>query len=61
MPVIRVEWLPGRTLEQKRELTEVLTRELCRIGGCNPEAVNVIFSDVSADNWGHAGKLFADR
>ena len=28
MPFIRVDWFPGRTLEQKRELAEVLTREL---------------------------------
>jgi 4-oxalocrotonate tautomerase len=61
MPVVRVEWLPGRTLEQKRELTEVLTRELCRIAGCSPEAVNVLFTEVPREDWGHAGTLFADR
>jgi 4-oxalocrotonate tautomerase len=61
MPMIRVEWLPGRTVEQKRELAEVLTREICRIGGCSPEAVNVVFTDVPAEDWAFAGKLLADR
>jgi 4-oxalocrotonate tautomerase len=31
MPFIRVDWFPDRTLEQKRELAEVLTREFSRI------------------------------
>ncbi len=26
MPHVRIGWFPGRTLEQKRELADVLTR-----------------------------------
>jgi 4-oxalocrotonate tautomerase len=43
MPFIRVDWFPGRTLEQKRELAEVLTREFARIAKCKPETINFIF------------------
>ncbi len=61
MPLIRVDWFPGRTLEQKRELIEVLTREVCRIATCRPETVNFIFTEVEREDWGRAGKLFCDE
>jgi 4-oxalocrotonate tautomerase len=60
MPFIRVDWFPDRTLEQKRELAEVLTREFARIAKCRPETVNFIFTDASRENWGRNGKLFCD-
>jgi len=60
MPFIRVDWFPGRTLEQKRELAEVLTREFARIAQCKPETINFIFTDVSREDWGRNGKLFCD-
>ncbi|CAN7167318.1 tautomerase family protein [Rhizobium sp. LjRoot30] len=60
MPFIRVDWFPGRTLEQKRELAEVLTREFARIAKCKPETINFIFTDVSREDWGRNGKLFCD-
>ena len=61
MPFVRIDWFPGRTLAQKREVIEVLTRELSRIAKCRPETVNVIFTDVAREDWGRAGKLFADE
>jgi len=61
MPLVHIEWLPGRSLEQKREVMEVLTRELSRIGDCRPETITVIFTDVTRENWGRNGKLFVDH
>jgi 4-oxalocrotonate tautomerase len=58
MPFIRVDWFPGRTLKQKRELAEVLTREFARIAKCKPETINFIFTEVSREDWGRSGKLF---
>ncbi|MGW4587905.1 tautomerase family protein [Amycolatopsis thermoflava] len=60
MPHVRIDWFPGRTVEQKRELAEVLTREICRIGKCAPDSVGIVFTDVDTENWARAGKLFAD-
>ena len=39
MPIIKVEMWEGRTLEQKRELVEVLTKETARIAGCSIEFI----------------------
>lgn len=61
MPFIRIDMFPGRTLEQKREMAKVLTREISRIAKCKPETINFIFTDVSRENWGRNGFLFCDE
>jgi 4-oxalocrotonate tautomerase len=60
MPVIRVEMLAGRTVAQKRELVEVLTRETARIAGSSPASIFVVIEDVAKENWGAGGKLLSD-
>lgn len=61
MPLVDIQWFPGRTLDQKREVIEVLTRELSRIGDCPAEAITVTFREVSREDWGRGGKLFFDH
>lgn len=61
MPLVHIEWFPGRTVDQKREVIEVLTSELSRIGNCLPETITVIFTEVSRENWGRNGRLFIDH
>lgn len=60
MPLIRIDMFPGRTVDQKREMTEVFTKEICRIAKCTPEDVNIIFNDVEKENWAFAGVLGID-
>src|SRR3546814_4858616 len=45
-----VEMLKGRTLEQKRELADVMTREYVRICGGQPDAIYVVIDDVEKEN-----------
>ncbi|GAB6987012.1 tautomerase family protein [Nocardioides pyridinolyticus] len=61
MPLVRIDLFPGRSLEQKREITEVITRELVRIAECRPETITVMFNEVTRENWGRAGTLFVDE
>ena len=61
MPIIRVELLKGRTVEQKREFVTVVTREAARILGCTPQAVDVVFTDVEKHDWANGGTLNSDR
>ena len=61
MPLVHIEWFPGRTVDQKREVIEVLTSDLSRIGNCLPETITVIFTEVSRENWGRNGRLFIDH
>lgn len=61
MPILRVEMWEGRTLEQKRELAEVLTRETARIAGCPPESIYLIFEDIKKENWAAGGRLCSEK
>jgi Uncharacterized protein, 4-oxalocrotonate tautomerase homolog len=61
MPFINVKMAAGRSLEQKRELAEVLTREVVRILEIKPEWVELVIDEYSRENWSTAGKLHIDK
>ncbi|HYY71151.1 MAG TPA: 2-hydroxymuconate tautomerase family protein [Nitrososphaeraceae archaeon] len=60
MPVIQITMSEGRTLEQKRELVRVLTKETARILSSKEENMRILIYEVSKENWGNAGILGAD-
>ena len=60
MPVIQVTMSQGRTVEQKRELVSVLTKEAARILKTRDEAIRILIYEVSKENWGDAGVLGLD-
>jgi len=61
MPVVTVQIYEGRTLEQKRELAEAITRAMVEIAKSSADSVNIIIQDVPRTNWAVAGKLAADH
>ncbi len=61
MPIVRIELWPGRTHEQKAQLTRAITDALVSIARTTPEAVIVVFEDVAKENWGQGGKLASDQ
>jgi 4-oxalocrotonate tautomerase len=60
MPVIQITMSLGRSLDQKRELIKVLTKETARIVKTDEEKVRVLIYEVSNENWGNAGVLGVD-
>ena len=60
MPVIQITISLGRSLEQKRELIKVLTKETARIMKTDEEKVRVLIYELSKENWGNAGVLGID-
>ena len=56
MPVIIVEMMEGRNIEQKQQLAEGLTAAFVK-QGVSPDAVQVIFRDNPRHNWAKGGKL----
>lgn len=60
MPVIQITMSRGRTVEQKRELVSVLTKEAARILKTREQAIRVLIYEVSKENWGDAGVLGLD-
>ncbi len=61
MPIIRVELLEGRTVEQKREIRRGGDARGARILRCTPEAINLVFAPVAREDWAVAGKLTTIR
>ena len=57
MPTIIVEWLEGRTDEQKSDLVKGITEAVTKAAKCPTEAVSVIIHDNPAANTGKAGVL----
>ena len=60
VPVVRVEFLAGRSQEQKAEIAKVFTRELSRIGKCSEQDVHVIFNEIEGKSWA-VGGVFSDH
>ena len=60
MLVIQITISQRRSVEQKRELVEMLTRETARIMKTKEENVRILIYEVSKENWGNAGTLALD-
>jgi 4-oxalocrotonate tautomerase len=51
MPHIIVKLHPGRTEEQKQELTAAIVRDVMAIARCPEPSVSVAFEEVSPADW----------
>jgi 4-oxalocrotonate tautomerase len=60
MPVVNIYMWSGRTDEQKRKLASGITKVFEDAAGIPPEALHIIFQDISKSDWAHAGKLCGD-
>lgn len=61
MPNVTIEWLQGRTIEQKRKVIAGITDLLVEQADARREAVQVTFVDMSKEDWGRGGLLGIDR
>ena len=57
MPMVTVEWLEGRSAQQKAQLTETLTEAFVRIAKISPDQLWIVFKDVKRSDRAMAGKL----
>ena len=61
MPVITVEAIEGRTIDQKRGLVKDITEAVVKHFKIEPEYVHIHIIELSRDNVAKAGQLFTDR
>lgn len=59
MPIVRVELSPGRSHQQKAQYVEEVSRLTAEILKCPLESIDVIFIEIPATDWAHAGKFYA--
>ena len=60
MPVLQINMLQGRTLEQKRALVDSVTKAVCDSLGSPPEKVRIILNDMPQENYSVGGELYVD-
>lgn len=60
MPILQVEILKGRTMEQKREMVRKVTDAVTETLNCPKEAVRIIIREMEFENFAKAGILKAD-
>lgn len=51
MPVVRVAFYEGRSVEKKRRIAEAITEALVTIGGSTRSGVHVIFDNIAKEDW----------
>ena len=61
MPIVHVEMFEGRTIEQKRELTQGITEVVKNVTGNSAEHIHVIIVEHSKENWCRNNQLASDR
>lgn len=61
MPIIHIELLEGRTLEQKRNMVSKVTAAVVETAKCPAEAVRIIIKEMSPCDFSEGGILRSDR
>ncbi len=61
MPIVSIDWLEGRDVEQRRTLAQEITRAIVDVAKCSPEAVTIIFNEHPREGMAKGGKLFSDK
>jgi 4-oxalocrotonate tautomerase len=51
MPVVRVSFYEGRSVEKKRRIAEAITEALSTIGGSTRSGIHVIFDNIAKEDW----------
>ncbi|MDY6792204.1 MAG: tautomerase family protein [Thermodesulfobacteriota bacterium] len=51
MPHIIVKLYPGRSEQQKKQLTDVIVKDVVTIAKCEEKSVSVAFEEIEPDDW----------
>ena len=60
MPIVTIELIEGRTVDQKREMAKKITDVIKEVAKVKEDAVEIIFHDMKKKNYSKAGKLALD-
>lgn len=61
MPIVQIEVLKGRSVEQKREMARRVTDVITETMKCPADAVKIIIREMEFENYASAGVLRADQ
>jgi 4-oxalocrotonate tautomerase len=60
MPVFHVEIFEGRTVEEKRQFVEAITKATCESLKVESNGVVVVLTEIKKENWATGGRLSSD-
>ena len=60
MPIVTIELIEGRSVEQKREMARKITETIVEITKIQQDAVEIIFNDIKKENYSKGGLLAID-
>jgi 4-oxalocrotonate tautomerase len=61
MPIVQIEMIAGRTVEQKRKLAKAVTEAISTSLSVPPSAVTIIMRDMAKTDLAKAGTLKCDE
>lgn len=61
MPNVVIDFLEGRSVEQKREMAKRVTQAIVETLNCKPEAVQIIMHEIAKDQLANSGILRCDK
>lgn len=61
MPIVNINLIEGRTLEQKRALVKEVTEAICKTVNVTPDHVRIILQDMAKHDYAVAGTLNCDK
>lgn len=61
MPLIMIDWIEGRSQDQKREIVKQFTEVMSRVAHVDAEKVEIFFTDHPKEDIAVAGKLISDQ
>lgn len=60
MPLINIQFIEGRTVEQKSEIAKAITEVMVKTGRAKPENVIIIFNNYKKSDFAKGGKLYSE-
>ena len=60
MPIVTIELIEGRSIDQKREMAKKITETIVEITKIPKDAVEIIFYDMKKENYSKGGLLAID-
>jgi 4-oxalocrotonate tautomerase len=61
MPIVTIDLVEGRTIEQKRELAKRITDAIVELLKTTPDQVTIVYRDGPRNNFAKAGALLSDK
>jgi 4-oxalocrotonate tautomerase len=56
MPVVTIQWLSGRSADQKAAVASRVTEIIADVGRIEPKDISVIFVDIERESWAIGGR-----